>query len=68
MNSVPENNGFSFFQPHKELQKYIAYYSVYKGKFFEKSPVFMPDLAGSIIISQCRDSIINLWRPYNKLT
>jgi AraC-like DNA-binding protein len=68
MDTIHGHNGFSFFQPHKELQKYIAYYSLYNGKFLNKSPVFMPDLGGSIIISKCGDNVINLWGPYNKLT
>ena len=68
MNENSENGVYNFFKPHEELQGYIAYYSIYKGKFLEKSPVFLPDLGGSIIISQCNDNIINVWGPYSKTT
>jgi AraC-like DNA-binding protein len=68
MDNPDKQNSFIYFLPHKELQKYIAYYSIYTGELPQKSPVFIPDLGGAITINQWHDPIINLRGPYNKLT
>lgn len=63
------NTAFSYYLPHEALRRYISYYSIQHNSFSSISPLFMPDLGGSIIISLGRagfDMIV--WGPFNRLT
>jgi AraC-like DNA-binding protein len=69
---LPQNDEiFSYYLPRGELSPYIAYYSITKPCFALSSisPLFIPDLGGSLIISRYEnDWGLVVWGPFNKLT
>ncbi|WMJ84818.1 helix-turn-helix domain-containing protein [Oscillospiraceae bacterium LTW-04] len=63
------DESFSYYLPHKKLYQYISYYSIQHNSFSSISPVFIPDLGGSIIISLGRKGFdMVVWGPFNRLT
>lgn len=63
------NETFSYYLPNEKLRQYISYYSVQHNSFSSISPLFIPDLGGSIIISfGLKDLSMIVWGPYNQLT
>lgn len=69
---LPQNDeAFSYYRPHEELSPYIAYYSITTpgASISSVSPLFIPDLGGSLIISRYKDGLgLEVWGPFNKLT
>ena len=68
---LPQNDElFSYYPPHRGLSQYIAYYSMTKQHAaLSVSPVFIPDLGGSLIISRYENHLgLTVWGPFNKLT
>ena len=70
--NIPKSDEvFSYYQPHSGLSSYIAYYSMTKPHtaLSSISPVFIPDLGGSIIVSRYENHLgLIVWGPFNKLT
>ena len=69
---LPQNDEiFSYYLPHSELSPYIAYYSITTTgvDLSSISPLFIPDLGGSIIISRYENDLgLVVWGPFNRLT
>ena len=70
--SIPQSDEvFSYYPPHGELSPYIAYYSITKPHvaLSSISPLFVPDLGGSLIISRYENDLgLIVWGPFNRLT
>ncbi len=69
---IPQNDEvFSYYTPHCELAPYIAYYSITRphAVLSSISPIFLPELGGSIIVSRYENAIdLSVWGPFNRLT
>ena len=69
---IPQSDEvFSYYRPHAELTSYIAYYSITKPvvTLSSISPLFIPDLGGSLIISRYENDLgLIIWGPFNRLT
>jgi AraC-like DNA-binding protein len=69
---LPQNDDiFSYYNPHSKLLPYIAYYSIAtpNDAFSSISPLFIPDLGGSVIVSRyLNDFELIVWGPFNRLT
>ena len=69
---LPQNDEvFSYYLPHSGLSPYIAYYSITTPgvDLSSISPLFIPDLGGSLIISRYENDLgLMVWGPFNRLT
>ncbi|HOO32969.1 MAG TPA: helix-turn-helix transcriptional regulator [Thermotogota bacterium] len=69
MQLLKRDRFFSYYLPHKELSTYISYYSIQHMDFSSISPLFIPDLGGSIIVNQFRNDLdMTVWGPFNRIT
>ena len=62
----PNDDTFSYYSPHTKLAQYIAYYSFTKphAALSSISPIFIPDLGGSLIINHYEDDLnLIIWGP-----